>query len=252
MMTPNEAFSIAISAKPNVAFTGDCVDYRGCWVFPYSEKNDSLAKRVFVDKNGRGVMFNDPAFDVELWNSCRNYKDDLDAELLRKGKVLKHGAIRVKFADDSYLMHHGIKGMKWGVRNAETLAKYGRNGEGGGGSGAVTDDEEEKEEQVDWYKEMTSIASDPDNKTTYDKTNALAEKALSEVQKTQQYKDAEKTVSDLMSNADKAKDLYEKGSRLSDEERSELRAKAKEEKQEETRKRREAAKEAGNPLWMFA
>ena len=241
MMTPNEAFSIAISAKTNAAFTGDCVDYRGCWVFPYSEKNDNLAKRVFVDKNGRGVMFNDPSFDVELWNSCRNYKDDLDVELLRKGKVLKHGAIRVKFADDSYLMHHGIKGMKWGVRN----------GEGGGGSGAVTDDEEEKEEQIDWYKELITIVNDPNNKTSYDKSIALAKKVLSEAQKTQQYKDAEKTVSDLVSNAEKTKDILEKSDRLTDEERAELRAKSREKKKEETKKRREAAKEAGNPLWMF-
>lgn len=29
---------------------------------------------------------------------------------------------------DAYLFHHGIKGMKWGVRNAETLAKYGQGG----------------------------------------------------------------------------------------------------------------------------
>ena len=29
---------------------------------------------------------------------------------------------------DAYLSHHGIKGMKWGVRSAETLAKYGQGG----------------------------------------------------------------------------------------------------------------------------
>lgn len=38
---------------------------------------------------------------------------------------------KLTFEDGSsaYLEHHGIKGMKWGVRNAETLAKYaGGNG----------------------------------------------------------------------------------------------------------------------------
>lgn len=26
--------------------------------------------------------------------------------------------------EDAYLMHHGVKGMKWGVHNAETEARY--------------------------------------------------------------------------------------------------------------------------------
>ena len=37
---------------------------------------------------------------------------------------------KLTFADGSeaYLEHHGVKGMKWGVRNAETLAKYQHSG----------------------------------------------------------------------------------------------------------------------------
>lgn len=30
--------------------------------------------------------------------------------------------------ENEYLAHHGVKGMKWGVRNAETLRKYGVGG----------------------------------------------------------------------------------------------------------------------------
>jgi hypothetical protein len=36
------------------------------------------------------------------------------------------------------IAHHGVKGMKWGVRNAETLAKYGlKNANAAGGGGGV-------------------------------------------------------------------------------------------------------------------
>ena len=31
---------------------------------------------------------------------------------------------------DGYLEHFGIKGMHWGVRNAETMARYAREGTG--------------------------------------------------------------------------------------------------------------------------
>ena len=36
--------------------------------------------------------------------------------------------LRYNMRDSSYLEHYGVMGMKWGVRNAETLRKY----EGGG------------------------------------------------------------------------------------------------------------------------
>lgn len=36
------------------------------------------------------------------------------------------------------IAHHGVKGMKWGVRNAETLAKYGlKNANAAGGGGGI-------------------------------------------------------------------------------------------------------------------
>lgn len=45
------------------------------------------------------------------------------------------------------IAHHGVKGMKWGVRNAETLAKYGlKNADAAGGGGRVPLDEDEESE----------------------------------------------------------------------------------------------------------
>ena len=29
--------------------------------------------------------------------------------------------------ENNYLAHHGVKGQKWGVRNAETAARYARD-----------------------------------------------------------------------------------------------------------------------------
>ena len=78
MIDEKTAYAIASSAKPFSKFTGDCVDYKGCWVFPYEEPgNDSFFNagcRVFVDKETGLAMLSDPTFDIELWNSSENRK----------------------------------------------------------------------------------------------------------------------------------------------------------------------------------
>lgn len=58
---------------------------------------------------------------------------------------------KLTFDDESeaYLAHHGVKGMHWGVRSAETMAKYGMKGEGGGGGGVVDDEENEEGFEID-------------------------------------------------------------------------------------------------------
>lgn len=55
---------------------------------------------------------------------------------------------------DAYLSHHGVKGMKWGVWNAETQAKYGLESamnklsslSSGGGGGGIIDENQENSE----------------------------------------------------------------------------------------------------------
>lgn len=142
------------------------------------------------------------------------------------------------------IAHHGVKGMKWGVRNAETLAKYAREG-GVGGGGGVPD------EQDDLYEKLVEIANDPSNQNMRDKNSALIDWTVDELKNTDQYKTGEKAVNDLMTAVDRTKENYERSNQLTESEKDELRAKAKEENAEKKRKRREEAKEAGNPLWMF-
>ena len=54
---------------------------------------------------------------------------------------------KLTFDDESeaYLAHHGVKGMHWGVRNAETMARYASKSAEGGGGGVVDDEEDEEE-----------------------------------------------------------------------------------------------------------
>ena len=63
--------------------------------------------------------------------------------------------IHFEDGEEAYLTHFGVKGMKWGVRNAETAARYARNKvmdsvheiqDVVGGGGGFTDEENEEEE----------------------------------------------------------------------------------------------------------
>ena len=62
---------------------------------------------------------------------------------------------------DGYLAHHGVQGMKWGVWNAETKARYmeeGKTQQGGGGLSdedvkELTEAEKRKNEDMDSLKD---------------------------------------------------------------------------------------------------
>ena len=155
---------------------------------------------------------------------------------------------KVTFEDDSEVIaHYGVKGMKWGVRNADTLAKYAREG-GAGGGGGVPD---EQDEQDDMYGKLVEIANDPSNQSMGDKNSAIMDLAVGELKSTDQYKSGEKAVNDLMTAMDRTKENYERSNQLTESQKDELRAKVKKENAEKKRKRREEARESGNPLWMF-
>ena len=55
---------------------------------------------------------------------------------------------KLPFEDGSngYLAHHGVKGMHWGVWNAETQARYAEEGKTPPGGGLSDDDVDELEE----------------------------------------------------------------------------------------------------------
>ena len=45
---------------------------------------------------------------------------------------------------DGYLAHHGVQGMKWGVWNAETRARYADEGKTQQGGGGMSEEDEEE------------------------------------------------------------------------------------------------------------
>ena len=55
------------------------------------------------------------------------------------------------------LAHHGVKGMKWGVWNAETAARYG------GGSGV----RKRRDKRIAKYEEKAKNATDPEKRINY-------------------------------------------------------------------------------------
>ncbi len=80
--------------------------------------------------------------------------------------------IHFEDGDEAYLTHFGVKGMKWGVRNAETVARYARNKvmdsvnemqdvAGGGGGWSDEENEEEIEEHPELW-EMKKRDSRPE------------------------------------------------------------------------------------------
>ena len=72
----------------------------------------------------------------------------------------------VTFDDGSsaFLSHHGTKGMKWGVWNPETAARYAAKAPQGGGGGGIPEDEEDEDQN----KRDITVGNTPNLSNFYD------------------------------------------------------------------------------------
>ena len=133
------------------------------------------------------------------------------------------------FSDDrgEYLRHYGVKGMKWHQHLFSTaddaLARLGN----------------------------AATADRPSDSSFTRTVKSLASKGMGKIRNSSTVLNGKQAVFRALSNASQAKALMDAGDRMSESERNALREKAYSEKKERVRKRREEAKKAGNPLWMF-
>ena len=160
---------------------------------------------------------------------------------------------KLTFEDGSEaLMHHGIKGMKWGVWNSETAARYKGASAGGGGGNALLDESiQEKFKDGD----IVGAAALAINETGGDPDKATELLVRNGVESSEEAKQA---ISTALAQADKISNDVETVKRLSDaanhmseDELNDLRKKAKEEKKQRKEEERQNAKDAGNPLWFL-
>ncbi len=160
---------------------------------------------------------------------------------------------KLTFEDGSEaLMHHGIKGMKWGVWNAETAARYKGASAGGGGGNALLDKRiQEKFKEGD----LAGAAALAINETGGDPDEATVLLVRNGVESSEEAKQA---INAALAQAEKFSNDVETAKRLSDaanhmteDELNDLRKKAKEEKKQRKEEERQKAKDAGNPLWFL-
>ena len=163
---------------------------------------------------------------------------------------------RIKFVDGpDTLKHYGVKGMKWGVWNPETTARYmaGKpEGLDGGGGGIVDDEPDSEDDGKHLYDTLVDFANDPTTNDFSDFTDKVTALALSQVAESQAAKDGKAAVDDALAAVDKARAYSSAGDNLSESTKESMRQKARAEKQKQTRQKREKAKANGDPLWMFA
>ena len=148
------------------------------------------------------------------------------------------------------LAHHGIKGMKWGVWNAETAARYK-------GASAVGGDALLDKRIQDKFKEgdLAGAAALAINETGCDPDKATELLIRNGIESSEEAKQA---INAALAQADKfshdvetVKRLTDAANHMTEDDLNELRKKAKEEKKRRKEEERQNAKDAGNPLWFL-
>ena len=103
-LTPQEAYPLAeAKLRDGERFSGTCVDYHNSWWFPTLMDNGVLGTYIFVLKNSGDAFYFDPAFSAREFSQAPNVTEQVP-EL-------------------QSLAHHGVKGMKWGVRRERNAAR---------------------------------------------------------------------------------------------------------------------------------
>lgn len=148
-------------------------------------------------------------------------------------------------------MHHGIKGMKWGVWNAETAARYSGGASLKGGGLSTDKDIQEKLKE----KDVVGAAALAINEAGGDPDKAMEILVKNGIESSEEAKQA---INAALTNAEKfsndvetTKRLSEAADHMSEEELDDLRKNAKEEKKKRKEEARQKAKEAGDPLWFL-
>ena len=161
---------------------------------------------------------------------------------------------KVTFEDGSEaLMHHGIKGMKWGVWNSETAARYKGVSANGGGGVASPEDQEIRDKFKDGdvigaaVVAINAAGGDPDKATEMLVRNGVESSDA-----------AKKAINDAMAQAGKfsndvetTKKLSDAANHMAEDELNDLREKDRKEKKQRKEEERQKAKDSGNPLWFL-
>lgn len=85
MITPQEAYGFACKKLPSEYFVGTCIDYHGCWVFPYSSSKEPSSEYIFVDKEDGTIYPFDPMFDIMEFLNSKDVSNEIDFD-----KVMVH------------------------------------------------------------------------------------------------------------------------------------------------------------------